>query len=100
VGDRASDRPFAAASYLSTPDSSQALVKQDPVYGPSLPSKSRVPAAYTQSDEPDAEKYDTIYDILQKENLYDILGITQQNAGDASALRRAYLSRSRKCHPE
>lgn len=39
-------------------------------------------------------------DVLSYDDLYLVLGIPQSSNLDKAALRRAYLSRSRACHPE
>jgi hypothetical protein len=41
-----------------------------------------------------------ITDILEQKDLYNILGLSRAAASDKMELRRAYLSRSRACHPE
>jgi len=41
-----------------------------------------------------------ITDILEQKDLYNILGLSRTAASDKMELRRAYLSRSRACHPE
>jgi hypothetical protein len=41
-----------------------------------------------------------IADILEQKDLYNILGLSRAAASDKMELRRAYLSRSRACHPE
>jgi hypothetical protein len=41
-----------------------------------------------------------IEDILEQKDLYNILGLSRTPAPDKMELRRAYLSRSRACHPE
>jgi len=41
-----------------------------------------------------------IADILEQKDLYNILGLSHTPAPDKMELRRAYLSRSRACHPE
>ena len=41
-----------------------------------------------------------IADILEQKDLYNILGLSRTPAPDKMGLRRAYLSRSRACHPE
>jgi hypothetical protein len=38
--------------------------------------------------------------ILEKDDLYEVLDIRKSKAVDRLALRRAYLLRSRACHPE
>jgi len=42
----------------------------------------------------------TVNEILAKDDLYEILGISKQPILDKIALRRAYLSRSKACHPD
>ena len=42
----------------------------------------------------------TVNEVLAKNDLYEILGISNQPTLDKIAIRRAYLSRSRACHPE
>lgn len=41
-----------------------------------------------------------IADILEQKDLYNVLGLSRTPAPDKMELRRAYLSRSRACHPE
>lgn len=41
-----------------------------------------------------------ICDVLSTNNLYHILGVPRSLAIDRLTLRRAYLSRSKACHPE
>ncbi|KAI0292188.1 hypothetical protein BC826DRAFT_1097979 [Russula brevipes] len=41
-----------------------------------------------------------IADILEQKDLYNILGVSRAAASDKMELRRAYLSRSRACHPD
>ncbi|KAH9018472.1 DnaJ-domain-containing protein [Lactarius pseudohatsudake] len=41
-----------------------------------------------------------ITDILEQKDLYNILGLSRAAASDKMELRRAYLSRSRACHPD
>ena len=38
--------------------------------------------------------------VLSNDDLYKILGVSKQPTLDKMSLRRAYLSRSRACHPE
>ncbi|KAG8879732.1 hypothetical protein FRB97_001478 [Tulasnella sp. 331] len=45
-----------------------------------------------------ADKYTVIEDVLQHEDLYDVLGTTKD--ANLQALRRAYISRSKRCHPD
>ncbi|KAG6844288.1 hypothetical protein H0H87_008157 [Tephrocybe sp. NHM501043] len=48
----------------------------------------------------DPERAKTVQHILEINNLYDILGVSNTPTLDRLTLRRAYLSRSRACHPE
>src|SRR5258708_37730889 len=41
-----------------------------------------------------------IADILEQKDLYNVLGLSRTASPDKMELRRAYLSRSRACHPE
>lgn len=99
--------PIVATTYLSsTPTPSVELIQY------SASSSSRIlplPPARTPSvasstlahvHDPNEEQYDIIHDVLQHEDLYAILGVTRARADDSAALRRAYLARSRRCHPE
>lgn len=49
----------------------------------------------------EATRLQTIQNILSETDLYEVLGV-QRVVGpmDKQSLRRAYLTRSRKCHPE
>jgi len=44
--------------------------------------------------------HDVVNLVLANDDLYDILGVTKHSTLDKIALRRAYLSRSKACHPE
>jgi hypothetical protein len=46
------------------------------------------------------ERSCTMNQVLSNDDLYEILGISKSSSLDKIALRRAYLSRSRACHPE
>ena len=41
-----------------------------------------------------------IKEILAEDDLYKVLGINRASPADRLTLRRAYLSRSKSCHPE
>ncbi|GJE85580.1 DnaJ domain-containing protein [Phanerochaete sordida] len=49
---------------------------------------------------PPRPKHPVIEEILSKNDLYEILGVSRKAALDRLALRRAYLSRSKACHPD
>ncbi|EKM57819.1 uncharacterized protein PHACADRAFT_89464 [Phanerochaete carnosa HHB-10118-sp] len=49
---------------------------------------------------PQKPKHPVIEEILSKNDLYEILGVSRKSALDRLVLRRAYLSRSRACHPD
>jgi hypothetical protein len=48
----------------------------------------------------ESSKLAVIQEILTQNDLYEILGVSRKAALDRLALRRAYLSRSKACHPE
>ncbi|KAG8811146.1 hypothetical protein FRC18_003649 [Serendipita sp. 400] len=93
----------SATSYLYSPAplNSKDLIKSSVTYGGYLPSGAFAFSAHPLNDLGDKDgKYETIDEILKKESLYDVLGVTPKVADDPAALRRAYLARSRRCHPE
>ncbi|TFK50056.1 DnaJ-domain-containing protein [Heliocybe sulcata] len=47
-----------------------------------------------------AGKNPVIDHVLSRNDLYEVLGIPRSKAGDRAALRRAYLLRSKDCHPD
>lgn len=47
-----------------------------------------------------ADKSNLVQEILRINNLYDILGVPKSANLDHMTLRRAYLARTRVCHPE
>lgn len=49
---------------------------------------------------PAAERTTALQEVLAHEDLYQILGVTKSDNLDKLTLRRAYLTRSRACHPE
>ncbi|KAJ3744204.1 DnaJ domain-containing protein [Lentinula detonsa] len=60
-------------------------------------------------DEPDSnarrsraeeERNQTVNDILQNEDLYEVLGVDKSKTLDKLTLRKAYLVRSKSCHPD
>ncbi|GLB40580.1 putative dnaJ molecular chaperone homology domain [Lyophyllum shimeji] len=62
-------------------------------------------AALTPSPPPpnsgsDPDKAQIVQQILEINDLYDILGVKRSPNLDRMTLRRAYLSRSRACHPD
>lgn len=64
-------------------------------YSDDTPTRSLSPVS-SRSRHRDRE----ITDILEQKDLYNILGLSRTAASDKVELRRAYLSRSRTCHPE
>lgn len=55
----------------------------------------------SSSHSPSVRGKNSILDeVLSNDDLYQVLGITKSAHLDKLALRRAYLSRSRACHPE
>ena len=67
---------------------------------PSAQSPSIASSTLANFHDLDEGQYDVIHDVLQHEDLYAVLGVTRARADDSAALRRAYLARSRRCHPE
>lgn len=58
-------------------------------------------AAAPSSHKSSADKrHGTIDSILALDDLYEVLGLQKSSKLDAQTLRRAYLLRSRACHPE
>lgn len=74
---------------FSSSSSSSSSLSSPPVTRPSSP-KLRSP--WTKS---------VLDDILDETDLYKVLGVQRQSGDpDKQTLRRAYLSRSKSCHPE
>ncbi|KIY68854.1 DnaJ-domain-containing protein [Cylindrobasidium torrendii FP15055 ss-10] len=48
----------------------------------------------------DTRRYSVLREVLENDDLYKVLGITKAVHLDKSTLRRAYLSRSKACHPD
>lgn len=71
------------------------------VFNPNPPLSS--PALFsspTGSVPPPTNDDSLIRDVIRDNNLYSILGLTSNASPDKMTLRRAYLARSRLCHPE
>lgn len=66
----------------------------------STSSSSSSLASEFEDSPPHRPKQPVIDEILSKNDLYEILGVSRKAALDRLALRRAYLSRSRACHPD
>ncbi|KAG6839896.1 hypothetical protein C0991_010678 [Blastosporella zonata] len=62
-----------------------------PMLPPSLPPKSSAS---------DTERAKIVQHILETTDLYEVLGVEKAPTIDRMTLRRAYLSRSRACHPD
>ncbi|KAG6900582.1 hypothetical protein C0993_008299 [Termitomyces sp. T159_Od127] len=58
------------------------------------------PSAPPRNSTSDPEKAKVVQQILEINDLYDILGVAKVPHLDRMTLRRAYLSRSRACHPD
>ncbi|KAG5341575.1 hypothetical protein C0989_009277 [Termitomyces sp. Mn162] len=68
---------------------------------PSGSSTAALPPAQPPKNPPsDSEKSKIVQQILELNDLYDILGVQKTPSLDRMTLRRAYLSRSRACHPD
>lgn len=65
-------------------------------------STSASPISPSKSEEciAKSERNRTVNQILSQDDLYEVLGVQKSPNLDKIALRRAYLSRSRECHPE
>lgn len=48
----------------------------------------------------ETERLETLKIVLSTNCLYEILGVPKHSSLDKITLRRAYLARSRACHPE
>ena len=46
------------------------------------------------------EKSETLNAVLSTDDLYEILGVKKSSSLEKNTLRRAYLARSKACHPE
>ena|SRR5258706_9421057 len=99
--------PTTATTYLSsTSTPSVELIQYSPSSSsrilplPSAQSPSIASSTLASFHDLDEGQYDVIHDVLQHEDLYAVLGVTRARADDSAALRRAYLARSRRCHPE
>ncbi|KDQ53102.1 hypothetical protein JAAARDRAFT_183392 [Jaapia argillacea MUCL 33604] len=91
----------ASSSGSSTPEcSSSALPPSGSSFSKSSPYPNNSKGKNKQSTSNDSDETQTISYILSQNDLYKILGIPRSKVGDKSALRRAYLSRSRGCHPD
>ncbi|KAF5382108.1 hypothetical protein D9615_004236 [Tricholomella constricta] len=58
------------------------------------------PSSPHKNSASDHDKAKIVRQILEINNLYDILGVEKSPTLDRMTLRRAYLSRSRACHPD
>ncbi|KAJ4479967.1 hypothetical protein J3R30DRAFT_3669743 [Lentinula aciculospora] len=60
------------------------------------------PDLYTRSlwSHAEEERNQTVDAILQNDDLYEVLGVEKSKALDKLTLRRAYLGRSKACHPD
>ncbi|KAK0193557.1 hypothetical protein F5146DRAFT_1101505 [Armillaria mellea] len=65
-----------------------------------LPTTDKPYPTLHSADVPDPSRYDTLKEVLENDDLYKVLGISKAAKLDKVALRRAYLSRSRACHPD
>ncbi|KAF8893297.1 hypothetical protein CPB85DRAFT_1330854 [Mucidula mucida] len=58
------------------------------------------PSIHSSETPYDPRRYKTLREVLDNDDLYKVLGIAKATHLDKSTLRRAYLSRSRACHPD
>lgn len=64
-------------------------------YSDDTPTRSLSPVSRSRY-----RRHQEIANILEQKDLYNILGLSRAAASEKMELRRAYLSRSRACHPE
>lgn len=105
--------PFPATSYFHLPieedeGSEDYLTSRHITWTPSADSTDsedsdtgvQPPASSLNRSEPRRNHKAIIQDILSENDLYHILGLQRGPRSDKIALRRAYLARSKACHPE
>ncbi|CAL1715972.1 unnamed protein product [Somion occarium] len=63
-------------------------------------SSSSIASDYTPSPPRPSKNRSLIKEILAEDDLYKVLGISRSTPVDRLILRRAYLSRSKACHPD
>ena len=80
--------------YSTSSSSSSSSIHED--YN--LPSSS-TSATFPSAAHPPKSRA-VIKEILAEDDLYKVLGINRASPADRLTLRRAYLSRSKSCHPE
>lgn len=94
---------FAASSYFYLPvDEDEDLESIDDKSliqaSSSKSNRSAPPHPKTETKTPHQDPI--IADILSSDDLYSVLGVERTAKLDTASLRRAYLRRSRACHPE
>ncbi|EGN98992.1 hypothetical protein SERLA73DRAFT_73565 [Serpula lacrymans var. lacrymans S7.3] len=75
-------------------------LKHVPLPPESPPSPQRKKYHISQSYSAPDHKLSTMQEVLSNDDLYRILGIPRSSTIDRNTLRRAYLSRSKACHPD
>ncbi|KAF7975725.1 hypothetical protein HWV62_8695 [Athelia sp. TMB] len=88
--------PFYPKRISWEPGSESSSSDSSPSRSRSSSRSSAAPPSASASDRRAA----TMNEVLAKNDLYDILGVSNQPTLDKNALRRAYLSRSKACHPD
>ncbi|KAJ3569703.1 hypothetical protein NP233_g4872 [Leucocoprinus birnbaumii] len=68
-----------------------------PADAPSASSSQSPPPPDPSSE---AERLETLKSVLSTNDLYEILGVPKESSLEKVTLRRAYLARSRACHPD
>ncbi|KAI3604383.1 cre-dnj-16 protein [Moniliophthora roreri] len=68
--------------------------------GSSTPSSPSSSSQLSRQQDQEAIDSKTVHSVLANDDLYQILGVSKSTYLDKLALRRAYLSRSRACHPD
>ncbi|KAH9930152.1 DnaJ-domain-containing protein [Fomitopsis serialis] len=95
------DEDFPTASrHIAWSPSTDSTDSDDSDSGPlSIPSTSSTSFARSQLKTNRKEKA-VIQEILSQNDLYHILGVKRTSRTDKMTLRRAYLTRSKACHPD
>ncbi|KAI9066112.1 DnaJ-domain-containing protein [Trametes sanguinea] len=91
--------------WISSPDSTDSDDSDASSSSPSSPSRSgsstpNQPPPRAGPDPPPKRSKAVINEILAQNDCYAVLGISRSSRIDKSALRRAYLARSKACHPD
>ena len=104
-----SDHPCSASNYFHLPvdeDEDELIASYQKKYltytapDPYAPSSSTSHIRLESIPEEEPLRFTVVNQVLRDEDLYSILGLSRSVKLDKATLRRAYLSRSKACHPE